>query len=133
MQTDFMTPEEVIAALRREFPAFAVPESVEIAQPRLDSPNLKVVINLASASLTCQCDSFGWSLRLMNRSIVRENANYDPAEVDVLVSQKETLGDAFSALRQATAEQMQALGLVAPAGLKRAKKWGEGDWANEDN
>ena len=62
MQTDFITPEEVIAALCREFPAFAVPESVKITPPREDDPGFKVVINISGAKLECQLYQDAWYL-----------------------------------------------------------------------
>jgi hypothetical protein len=48
----------------------------------------------------------------MNRGIVQPNSAHDPAEVDILVCQKNTLEDAISALRQATAEHLRALELL---------------------
>jgi hypothetical protein len=101
-----------LAQLQEAFPRFTEHSPIHGRgeQFRLD-------LKAGNVCLICHLNDFGWSLRLMNRGIVQPNSAHDPAEVDVLVCQKDTLEDAISALRQATAEQRRCLDL---AGSDRA-------------
>ncbi len=96
-----------LAQLQEAFPGFTEHSSTEGR-----GEQFRIDLKAGNVCLICNLNDFGWSLRVMNRGIVQSNSAHDPAEVDVLVCQADTLEDAIAALRQANAVQMEALELL---------------------
>jgi hypothetical protein len=116
-----LSAEAALSQLLEAFPGFTEHTSADGRgeQFRLD-------LKAGNVSLICILNDFGWSLRIMNRGIVQPNSAHDPAEVDLLVCQKNTLEDAIAALRQANAVHLRALGLVGGGRTEASKKMGRG-------
>ena len=117
-----MTPEQAKRELIAAFPAFALADT-DLMPPE-NSDDFRIGFTLGAVYLDCQLYKSLWYLRLRNVALL-------PSDVDILIHQQPTLAAAIAALRQAVVEQMRVLEVVAPIRTK-TKKWGEGDWANEN-
>jgi hypothetical protein len=107
-----LSAEAALSQLLEACPGFTEHTSTEHTSADGRGEQFRLDLKAGNVSLICILNDFGWSLRIMNRGIVQPNSAHDPAEVDLLVCQKNTLEDAIAALRQANAVQMEALELL---------------------